>query len=168
MQGRHPEYEIVLKNKEKKILEKMAKSRTAEMRFVQRAKIILFAAEKKHRNTEIGKMTGCTRFTVQKWRQRFLESGIDGLSDLPRSGHPPKFTAEERAGVLAMATRKPEDEGRHFTEWSVRELANHVMEKGIVESINYVTVFRWLREIDIKPHKWEYWLNSKDPDFFKK
>jgi transposase len=93
---------------------------------------------------------------------------MDGLKDMPRSGHPLEFTAQERTEVLAMATRKPEDEGKHFTDWSVRELASHVVEKGIVESISSTTVFRWLREADIKPHKWEYWLNSTDPDFLKK
>ena len=168
MQGRYPESKIVLKDEDRKNLEKIAKSRTAEVRLVQRAQIILLAAEEKHRNTEIGEKVGCNRITVRKWRRRFLESGIDGLKDMPRSGHPLEFTAQERAEVLAMATRKPEDEGKHFTDWSIRELANHVVEKGIVESVSPTTVFRWLSEADIKPHKWEYWLNSTDPDFLKK
>lgn len=168
MQGRHPKNKIVLKDEDRKNLEKIAKSRTAEVRLVQRAQIILLAAEGKYRNTEIGEKVGCNRITVRKWRRRFRESGMDGLKDMARSGHPLEFSAQERAEVLAMATRKPEDEGKHFTDWSVRELANHVVAKGIIETISPTTVFRWLREADIKPHKWEYWLNSKDPDFLKK
>ena len=168
MQGRHPKNKIILKDEDRKNLEKIARSRTAEVRHVQRAQIILLAAEGKYRNTEIGEKVGCNRITVRKWRRRFWESGMDGLKDMPRSGHPLEFTAQERTEVLAMATRKPEGEGKHFTDWSVRELASHVVEKGIVESISSTTVFRWLREADIKPHKWEYWLNSTDPDFLKK
>jgi len=129
---------------------------------------LTFTYDPNGNTTEIGEKVGCNRITVRKWRRRFLELGIDGLKDMSRSGHPLEFTAQERAEVLAMATRKPEDEGKHFTDWSVRELANHVVEKGIVESISPATVFRWLREADIKPHKWEYWLNSTDPDFLKK
>jgi transposase len=168
MQGRHPENKIILEDEDRKKLEKIANSRTVEFRLVQRAQIILLAAEGKYRNTEIGEKVGCNRITVRKWRRRFRESGMDGLKDMPRSGHPPEFTAQERAKVLAMATRKPEDEGKHFTDWSIRELAGHVVEKGIVESISPTTVFRWLKDADIKPHKWEYWLNSNDPDFLKK
>ena len=54
MQGRHPELDIILDNKERKVLEKISRSRTAESRLVQRAKVILLASEKKYRNTEIG------------------------------------------------------------------------------------------------------------------
>jgi transposase len=110
MQGRHPKNKIVLKDEDRKNLEKIAKSRTAEIRLVQRAQIILLAAEGKYRNTGIGEKVGCNRITVRKWRRRFQESGMDGLKDMPRSGHPLEFTAQEQAEVLVMATRKPEDE----------------------------------------------------------
>ena len=52
MQGRHPENKIILEDEDRKKLEKIANSRTAEVRLVQRAQIILLAAEGKYRNTE--------------------------------------------------------------------------------------------------------------------
>ncbi len=168
MQGRHPEDMIILYKNDREKLEKIANSRRAEYRLVQRAKVILLSSEGKYRNTEIGERTNCSRITVWKWKKRFLKSKLDGLKDDPRSGHPLEFTAQERAAVLAMSTRSPGNEGKHFNEWSVRELAKHVIKKGIVGSISYPTVHRWLKGADIKPHKWEYWLNSKDPDFSKK
>jgi len=168
MQGRYPEDVIVLNESNRKTLERIANSRTVEYRLVQRAKIILLASEGKYRNTEIGEKVDCNRDGVRQWRKRFIKSGLNGLKDLPRSGHPPEFTAQERAAVLAMSTRSPESEGKHFTEWSIRELAKHVTKKRIVDSISYPTVHRWLKGADIKPHKWKYWLNSKDPDFSKK
>ena len=67
-----------------------------------------------------------------------------------------------------MATKSPESEKKHFTDWSVRELTKHVVKKKIVSSIHWTTISSWLRNADIKPHKWEYWLNSTDPDFGKK
>ena len=42
------------------------------------------------------------------------------------------------------------------------------VEKKIVKSIHWTTINDWLKHSDIKPHKWEYWLNSNDPDFKKK
>ena len=100
MQGRHPELDIVLNDKERKILEKISRSRTIETRLVQRAKIILFASEKKYRNTEIGLKAGCNRDTVRLWKKQFHKSRLDGLKDSPRSGHPPTFTGKERTKIL--------------------------------------------------------------------
>ena len=168
MQGRFPEDVIVLNESNRNALERIANSRKVEYRLVQRAKIILLSSEGKYRNTEIGKEVGCKRASVRKWRHRFLKHGLNGLKDNPRSGHPLEFTAQERAKVLAMATRSPEREGKYFTQWSVRELAKHVVEKGIVKSISYPTVHRWLKGANIRPDKWEYWLNSNDPNFLKK
>ncbi|RMQ30734.1 Transposase [Pseudomonas amygdali pv. mori] len=33
--------------------------------------------------------------TVFKWRERYLETGIEGMSDLPRSGQPLRLDAEK-------------------------------------------------------------------------
>ncbi len=168
MQGRHPELDIVLDDKERKALEKISKSRTTELRLFQRAKIILLASKKKYRNTEISLKVGCNRDTVRKWKKSFHEHRLEGLKDSPRSGHPPKFTAKERTKILAMATKSPDSEGKHFTDWSARELMKHIIKKKIVSSIHWTTISNWLRNADVKPHKWEYWLNSQDPDFEKK
>ena len=168
MQGRHPELKIFLTDEESKNLQKIVRSRKAEVRLAQRAKIILIASENKYRNTEIGNKVGCSRETVRHWVRSFCKLRLDGLKDGPRPGKPLEFTAKQRAKILALATKKPEDEGLHFTDWSTRELAKHAMEKKIVPSIHWTTISDWLRGADIKPHKWEYWLNSKDPDFEKK
>jgi len=168
MQGRHPELNIVLDDKQRKILEKISRSKKAEVRLVQRVRIILLSSERKYRNTEIGAKVGCNRDTVRKWQKCFHERGFAGLKDASRSGHPLKFTAKERTKILAMSTKSPELEGKHFTDWTVRSLATHIVKKNIVKKISKSTIWRFLTSVDIKPHKWEYWLNSKDPDFEKK
>ena len=168
MQGRHPETEIILIEKEKETLEKIVRSRKSEVRLVQRAKIILLSSDPKIRNQEIADKVGCSRQIVVKWRKRFKKNRLDGLKDNPRSGKPIQFNAKQRVEIIALATRKPENEGKHFTDWTSRELANHAVEKNIVSSIHWTTISGWLRDADIKPHKWEYWLNSKDPNFKKK
>lgn len=43
-----------------------------------------------------------------------------------------------------------------------------MVQKGIVESVCSATVWRLLDQAAIKPHRWHYWLNSPDPDFYPK
>lgn len=167
MQGRHPEIKVVLGDEEKKKLLKITKSRKTEMRLVQRAKIILLAFEGKYRNTEIGTKVGVNRDTVRHWIKSFNKDRLGGIKDKQRPGAPSKFTSEEKTDILAMATKDPQKEGHQFSDWSIRDLTDHVIEKKIVKDIGWSTVWRMLNEIDIKPHKWEYWLNSQDPNFKK-
>jgi transposase len=168
MQGRHPELNLILSDKETKSLTKIVNSKKAEFRLVQRAKIILLASENKYRNTEIGNKVRFSRETVRFWIKSFHKSRLDGLKDKHRSGKPTEFTATQRTKIIALSTKSPESEGLHFTDWSTRELARHAVEKKIVPSIHWTTINDWLSNADIKPHRWGYWLNSKDPDFEKK
>ena len=66
-------------------LERIVRSRTAEVRMVERAQIVLYAAEG-HSAAEIGRLVGCSTVTAQKWRSRYEREGIAGLRDLPRPG----------------------------------------------------------------------------------
>lgn len=168
MQGRQPETIIILKDKEKKILKSYLRKTKIEYRSVLRSKIILLASENKYRNQEIANKLECTRQIVYKWKKRFRHLRMKGLEDNPRSGRPIIFTAKQRTKIMALATKKPEDKGLHFTDWSTRELANYAIENGIVSSIHWTTIGDWLKGADIKPHRWEYWLNSTDPNFEKK
>jgi len=168
MQGRHPETKIILEDKERDILQSYIRKAKTEYRYVLRSKIILLTSENKYRNQEIADKLGCTRQIVYKWKKRFKQSRLRGLEDKPRSGKPPEFTAKQRAEIMALATKKPKDEGMYFTDWSTRELAKHAVETKIVKTIHWTTINNWLNNADIKPHKWEYWLNSNDPDFKKK
>jgi len=167
MQGRHPEIKIVLSDEEKKTLLEITKSKKAEMRLVQRSRIILLAFENKYRNTEIGIKVGVNRDTVRHWIKNFNKGRLEGIKDKQRPGAPSRFSSEEKTNILAMATKDPQKEGRQFTDWSIRDLTDHIVEKKIVKKIGWSTVWRMLNKIDIRPHKWEYWLNSQDPHFKK-
>lgn len=58
-----------------------------------RSRVVLLAAEG-HSNTLIASQLGVTVQTVGKWRQRYLEQGLDGLVDEPRPGTPRKLSDE--------------------------------------------------------------------------
>jgi transposase len=66
-------------------LRELIRSSTAPAGHVQRARMVLLAAEGLP-NAEIGRRVGMTRQTVIAWRARYEAGGIQSLADLPRSG----------------------------------------------------------------------------------
>ena len=67
------------------------------------------------------------------------------LNDAPRPGAPVKFTAEEVTQIIAVACEDPEDSARPVTHWTPKELADEVIQRGIVPSISPRQVGRFLK-----------------------
>ena len=88
--SRHSPYVIVLDAEDRQCLESIARRLTASLRDVQRARIVRAAADGLE-NVEIAAYVRVDVNTVSKWRKRFFEEGIDGLSDRDRSGRPRTF-----------------------------------------------------------------------------
>jgi transposase len=156
--------DVDLTTKEEKILAKWVRGGKIEHRLCFRARIILLASEGKS-NTEIAKISKCARKTVVKWRNRFIERRLDGLRDLPRAGRPPIFTPKQRTQIIALACKTPDTLGLPITQWSTRLLTEMVIKNRIVPVISPETVRSILSDVELKPHRWHYWLNSPDPDF---
>jgi DNA-directed RNA polymerase specialized sigma24 family protein len=76
---------IVLSAEERQELSARAARYTLSYRDVQRAKIVLLAAEGLE-NGEIARRLGCSVETVRKWRKRFFERRLAGLGDAPGRG----------------------------------------------------------------------------------
>ena len=142
-------------------LERVVRSSTAEVRMVERAQIVLYAADG-HSAAEIGRLVGCSTNTVQKWRSRYERDGIAGLGDLPRSGKPLIYSQVDRARLIAKAcTRPPETpEGAQQERWTYEQLGAAV---GMSASHAHVVLSR----ADIKPHLTDYWMMSdfSQPEF---
>lgn len=169
------------------ILQQLANSRYVGNAIVTRAKIILMAFQK-HNNHTIAHQLACSARMVGRWRRRwrdsfaallpmqFSESAaafrraiIECLSDAPRSGSPGTFTAEQIVGLIGIACEPPENSGRPVTSWTGKELAEESRKRGLVDSISGSHVNRILREVDLQPHKSQYWCNTteKDPELFQ-
>jgi transposase len=82
--------------------------------------------------------------TVHRIRQRCVEEGLEAaLRDRARPGAAPKFTTKQHAHVIALAcSRAPE--GR--TRWTLRLLADRVVELGLAEQCSYETIRRALKK----------------------
>ena len=83
-------YRIVLSASEKAELNRRARKYTLAYFQVQRAKIVLLAAEGLS-NNEIAKRLDTRREVACFWRKRFFEQRLAGLSDRDRSGRPRVF-----------------------------------------------------------------------------
>jgi len=94
---RRSPYQILLTEDEKAKLEGMAQKYTAPYFSVVRAKIVLLAAQGLS-NDQIAAKVDMPRQVVSKWRKRFFEERLNGLSDHPRSGRPARFSPQCRGG----------------------------------------------------------------------
>lgn len=173
--GRNRKYgDIIIKDEDKKILTSLANSQTAEYRQVQRAKIILLAGEGIS-NAEISAKLGVHRNTVSTFITKYIAAGLEyALNDSERSGKPILITAEEKAYVTNIACTKPKELGQASELWTYRLLRdyirNHCKDAGYpgLQKIAHTTVRNILENNEIKPHKVNYYLVKKDPDFQSK
>ena len=94
---RRSPYAIVLTADEKAKLESIAQKYTAPYFSVVRAKIVLLA-DKELSNDQIAAKLDMPRQIVSKWRKRFFEERLEGLSDYSRSGRPARFSPQNRGG----------------------------------------------------------------------
>lgn len=139
------------------ILDRWTRSRTIEARLVERAKIIMKCIEGQS-VSQIAKDLKIRPNTVIDWRRRFLQSGIAGLHDLPRSGKPPLYGQMFRNKVLEVL-EQPAPVGQAV--WDGPSVA-----KQIGASVH--AVWRVLRKEGICLSRQRSWCVSTDPEFVTK
>jgi len=112
-------------------------------RKMKRAQILLKADEDwKDKNIMAALIT--SRPTVERTRKRFVLGGLDrALNEDPRPGQRVKLDEKARAHLVALACSDAPD-GR--ARWTLRLLADKLVELGIVESISYETVRQVLKK----------------------
>jgi Helix-turn-helix domain len=88
--ARPPRHRIELTEQERVELERRARAEKLPFQDVQRARIVLYAAEGMH-DTEIAARVDTSPGLVGRWRRRFAELRLEGLKDRPRSGRPRRF-----------------------------------------------------------------------------
>ncbi len=110
---------------------RLAHSRTASARAVERARIV-WQASQGQRVGAIAAELGIGPGTVRLWLKRFDARGLAGRRDAPRSGRPPTYTPQEVGEVSAAALTNPQALGLPFGAWTLDRLAAYLHEhKGI-------------------------------------
>ena len=163
--------QLKLTNKEVEAVTALSQSRSEPAGRVQRAAILLryHAGETV---SEIARSLGTNRPRVERCVGKALDLGVtQALSDLPGRGRRPALTAEARAWVVSLACQKPKDLGYAQELWTTRLLAWHV--RRHCEAVGHEclaklgpgTVSKILAANQIHPHKIQYYLERRDPEF---
>ena len=148
---------IELSEEERAALERWARRRSSAQALAQRSRVVLLAAQGLN-NTQIAERLGVHRPMVRKWRGRFAEHRLDGLSDDPRPGQPRKITDEQVEEVIVKTL---ESAPKNATHWSTRSMAAEV---GLTQT----AVSKIWRTFGLKPHLQDSWKLSTDPQFIEK
>lgn len=163
---------LLLTKTQTKLLTDCVRARTSPQRLAQRAGMILDYAHSGNTSSVAIKYS-VGRDTVRRWCERWHDCQAELerleaeqragtlsdtmyrrelthiLTDAPRPGAPATFTEEQKRQIIAVAARKPADEGIPVTHWSHDILAQTVVDKGIVKTISPAHIGRFLKECSI-------------------
>jgi transposase len=148
---------VTVTEEERAQLEALARKRNVPAREVSRARMILLAAAG-YSNTEIARRTAVCAPTVSYWRRRFLQRGLLGLTELPRSGAPRQISDETVERVVRTTLERTPEEATH---WSTRRLAARL-------GLSHQSIARIWRAFGLQPHRAEGFNLSNDPHFVAK
>lgn len=134
---------VKLKKQARQYLQKIVESGEDKARKITRCRILLLAAQGRT-DQEISAALNVCLATIFNIRRRFCQKGLErAIGEEARCGQPPKFKGKTMAKITAIACSKP-PEGR--AKWSLRLLADRVVELDIVESISHVSVHNILKK----------------------
>jgi transposase len=147
-----------LTDDERMTLTAWSRRRKTAQALAERSRVVLACAE----GGTIGGVAaelGVSRDMVSKWRARFLERRLEGLTDEPRPGRP-RLISDDQVEQVITATLEQAPAGGD-THWSTRSMARS---QGMSQS----AVSRIWRAFGLKPHLVETWKLSTDPQFIEK
>lgn len=155
-------------------LERLAGSRTAARREVERAQILLRYANGQT-VTEIHQELHVSRPTIYKCIDKALAAGAQaGLKDRYHRPREPMIGEPEKAWVTNLACQKPTALGMAAELWTLSALARYAREHAppagfpALARAGKATIWRILQEREIQPHRIQYYLERRDPDFEEK
>jgi transposase len=132
-------------------LEELLRSRSVSAGLAQRARIVLLSADGV-KKAEIAERTGASRVKVDRWRDRYAELGLAGLSDVKRPGRPRSL---DHAAIVKK-TLAPPPRKLGVTHWSSRLLAAQL-------GISATAVQTAWRDYGVKPWRATSFRFSTDP-----
>jgi transposase len=162
---------LVITPEEYQRLENLSTSRSAPVREVERARILLqFLAG--NNPSSIQNALNISRVTIYHCLHKALEMGIEaGLKDTFHRPKEPVISSDDKAWVVHLACTKPKDHGYAAELWTRQALAAHVRQQApaaghpSLAQAAKSTVQRILAEQQLQPHKVKYYLERRDPEF---
>ncbi len=146
-------YKVTLTQEEHEQLTKFTRTGTHAAKKIIHALILLNVdrgphAAERQTNEEICKVLKLGMRTIDRVKKRFVEEGLDAaLKMAPTSREYEKtMDGDMEAHLIALACGEPP---KGFARWSLRLLADKLVELRIAESISYETVRRTLKKTNL-------------------
>ena len=144
--------QLHLTSQQRKQLDSLVRSGTAQARTLTKARILLMTDYSRGghlTDEEIASVLGVSLPTIGRVRRRCVEGGLDAaLYDKPRSGRPPKITGDIEARLTVLACSDPP---KGSARWTLRLLADKIVELGYLESISHVAISNRLKKTRCSP-----------------
>ena len=136
---------VKLDAQQRQYLQKIVESGKNKARKITRCRILLLADEAKGKtDEEISEALNVCLATIFNIRRKYHHDGLEGaINERPRSGQPIKFKGKDRAKITALACSKPP---KGHAKWSMRLLADRVIELDFVETISHQSVYNILKK----------------------
>jgi transposase len=152
---------------EETVLRRLAASRTAPAREVERARIVWLSAGGQP-VAEVARAVGRTAETVRTWIKRFNAGGVAGLRDARRGGRPARYSAEQVGRVVELALADPDALDLPFGCWTLGRLQDYA--NGVLGiPIKRARIGELLLKEGLRWRQQESWFGQRvDPDFAEK
>lgn len=156
-----------LTDEERTHLERLANSRTAQLRDVERARMILHNSQGM-RVAAIARLLNIDPDRITCWIVRFNNEGLPGLKDRPRTGRPAIYSSQQVSTIIATALSKPADLGLPFGCWTLDRMVDYLhqthqigIQRSRLDELLLREGLRWRAD--------ESWFGERvDPDFAQK
>ena len=142
---------IELPQDERTELEQLIKSGEHKSRVLSRATTLLLLDRsdgEKRTLAQVAEATMLSNVSISHIKRRYFEGGLNrALYDQPRPGRSvTKMTGDVEAQLIALTCSKP-PEGHD--QWTLRLLADGLVQLEVVESISHVTVGETLKKMNL-------------------
>jgi hypothetical protein len=141
---------VTLTTDEREHLEGVIRTGTRSARTITRARVLLLADQGEHgpgwEDKRVVDALGCGHRTVERIRERFVTEGLDAALTHKKSADPPRepvLDGAAEARLIALACSATPD-GRKA--WTLRVLADELVELEVVEAVSHETVRRALKK----------------------
>lgn len=152
-----PKAELVLSAEEREQLTRDARRAKSAQALALRSKIVLACADGVD-NKSVAARLGCSENTVGKWRRRFVEHRLDGLTDEPRPGGPRTISVAQVEDVIVATL---ESTPANATHWTRSKMAART-------GLSKTTIGKIWKDFGLKPHRVDHFKLSTDPLFIDK
>ena len=148
---------LELTDSEREQLQRWSRRRTSSQALALRSRIVLGCASGLS-NKDVAARESVSQPTVGKWRARFVELRLDGLSDDPRPGRPASITAEQVEDVVVATLESAPSNATHGAR-------SKMAQRSVLSPSS---IGRIWRAFELKPHRADTFKLSNDPLFVDK